>query len=92
MARRNMLNLTFSEAQEYTRQLSENESKNDNDEEIVFSHDECMPPEKEILSRMKIPYLIFLYNVVAEKPLLGRKTMCTQRKRLSDSNPDEMNS
>ncbi|GFR33594.1 hypothetical protein TNCT_130241 [Trichonephila clavata] len=73
MARRNMLNLTFSEAVEYIRQLSGNESKNDNDEEIVFSHDEYGPPEKEIFSRMKIPYLIFLYNVIAEKPLLGRK-------------------
>ncbi|GFW28502.1 retrovirus-related Pol polyprotein from transposon opus [Trichonephila clavipes] len=74
MAGRNMRKLTVSEALEYMRQLSENESENDNDEEIVFSDDEYLPPDEENISLNEdtVPK-IFLYNVLAEKPLLGRK-------------------
>ncbi|GFW41434.1 hypothetical protein TNCV_465251 [Trichonephila clavipes] len=46
MAGRNMHELTVTEALEYIRQLSGNESENDN-EEIVFSDDEYVPPDKE---------------------------------------------
>ncbi|GFX59399.1 hypothetical protein TNCV_4793351 [Trichonephila clavipes] len=46
MAGRNMRKLTVSEALEYMRQLSENESENDNDEEIVFRDDENVPPDE----------------------------------------------
>jgi len=47
---------------------------------------------KKIFPRTKISYLIFLYNVLAEKPFLGRKKQCVNKKKLSDSNPDEMTS
>ncbi|GFX89802.1 hypothetical protein TNCV_2246021 [Trichonephila clavipes] len=40
----------FNEALEYMQQLSENESENDNDEEIVFSDDEYVPPDEENIS------------------------------------------
>ncbi|GFT51744.1 hypothetical protein TNCV_4440441 [Trichonephila clavipes] len=42
MAGRNMRKLTVSEALEYMRQLSKNESENDNGEEIVFSDDKYL--------------------------------------------------
>ncbi|PRD32253.1 UNVERIFIED_CONTAM: hypothetical protein NCL1_21062 [Trichonephila clavipes] len=50
MAGRNMRKLTVSEALDYMRQLSENESENDNDEKIVFSDDEYLPPNEENIS------------------------------------------
>ncbi|GFQ96763.1 hypothetical protein TNCT_238021 [Trichonephila clavata] len=74
MAGRNMHKLTVSEVLEYMQKLSENESKNDNDEEIVFSDEEYVPPDEENISSYEDTiYLIFMYNVLAEKPLLGRK-------------------
>ncbi|GFX61712.1 hypothetical protein TNCV_2591551 [Trichonephila clavipes] len=43
----NMRKLTVSEAFEYMQQLSEKESENDDDEEIVFSEDEYVPSDEE---------------------------------------------
>ncbi|GFX11098.1 hypothetical protein TNCV_4503131 [Trichonephila clavipes] len=53
MAGRNMRKLTVSDALEYMRQISEIESKNDNGEEVVFSDDEYVPPDKENISSDK---------------------------------------
>ncbi|GFY20129.1 uncharacterized protein TNCV_2148221 [Trichonephila clavipes] len=73
MAGRNMRKLTVSEALDYMRQLSENESENDNDEKIVFSDDEYLPPNEENISSDEDTVSHFVFNVLAEKPLLGRK-------------------
>ncbi|GFX20164.1 hypothetical protein TNCV_1437241 [Trichonephila clavipes] len=50
IAGRNMHKLTVSEVLEHMRQLPENESEKDNDEEIVFSDDEYVPPDEENIS------------------------------------------
>ncbi|GFU72842.1 hypothetical protein TNCV_2783071 [Trichonephila clavipes] len=47
MAGRDMRELTVSEALEYIRQKPENESEKDNDKEIIFIDDECVPPDEE---------------------------------------------
>ncbi|GFV15144.1 hypothetical protein TNCV_4327911 [Trichonephila clavipes] len=70
MAGRNIRKLTVSKALEYMRQLSEN----NNDEEIIFSDDEYVPPDEEIISSGEDTAPNFpVYNVLVEKPLLGRK-------------------
>ncbi|GFW34598.1 hypothetical protein TNCV_952261 [Trichonephila clavipes] len=47
MAGRSMRKLTVIEALKYMRQLSENESENDNDDEIVYSDDEYVPSDEK---------------------------------------------
>ncbi|GFR26698.1 hypothetical protein TNCT_698361 [Trichonephila clavata] len=74
MAGRNICKLTVSEALEYLRQLSGNESENDNHEDIIFIDVEYGPPDKRnVSSDEDTVSLIFLYNVLEEKPPLGRE-------------------
>ncbi|GFT69699.1 hypothetical protein TNCV_1299001 [Trichonephila clavipes] len=49
---------------------------------------------EKLFQSCQIPYLMFLYNdQPTDKPLLERQKQCINiRKKLSDSNPDEMNS
>ena len=90
MAGRNMRNLTISEALEYMRHLSENESKNKNDEEIVSSDDEYMPPDEENISSDEDTVSNFPVQCTSRKTFSGKKKQfVNKRKKLSDSNPDE---
>ncbi|GFX00758.1 hypothetical protein TNCV_4577251 [Trichonephila clavipes] len=47
---------------------------------------------KKTFPRMKIAYLISLYNVLADTHFWEEKQCVNKRKKLSDSNPDETNS
>ncbi|GFW29243.1 hypothetical protein TNCV_741851 [Trichonephila clavipes] len=75
MTGRNIRKLAVSEALEYMRHLSENQSKNGNDVENVSNNDEYVPPDEENISSDE-PYLFFRYNVLAEEPLQEKKTKC----------------
>ncbi|GFX42389.1 hypothetical protein TNCV_1519531 [Trichonephila clavipes] len=93
MSGRNMRKLIVSEALKYMRQLSENESENDNDEEIVSSDDECVPPDEENISSDEDTVSNFPVQCISRKITLGKKKQCVnKRKKLSDSNLGEMNS
>ncbi|GFW58816.1 hypothetical protein TNCV_4046551 [Trichonephila clavipes] len=93
VAGRNMRKLTVSEALEYMQQFFENESENDNDEEIVFSDDEYVPPDEENIFSNEDTVSNFPVQCTITKTTSKKKKQCiNKRKILSDSNPDEMNS
>ncbi|GFU00334.1 hypothetical protein TNCV_4258781 [Trichonephila clavipes] len=73
MAGRNMHESTVSEALEYIRQLSENESENDNDEEIVFSDDEYVPPDEENIPSDEDNVSYFPVQCTGRKTTSGKK-------------------
>ncbi|GFW00912.1 uncharacterized protein TNCV_1761501 [Trichonephila clavipes] len=76
MAGRNMHKLTFSEALEHMRQLSEIESENDNDEEIIFSDDEYGPPDKENISSDEDTVSNFPAQCTIRGTTSGKKKHC----------------
>ncbi|GFX61980.1 hypothetical protein TNCV_276281 [Trichonephila clavipes] len=93
MVGRNMRKLTVSEALEYMRQLSENESENNGEEEYVFSDDEYVPPNEENISSNKDTVFNIPIQCTSRKSTSEKKKQCVhKRKKLSYSNPDEMNS
>ncbi|GFV22629.1 uncharacterized protein TNCV_2078191 [Trichonephila clavipes] len=84
---------TVSEALEYIRQFSENEFESDNDEEIVFSDAEYKPPDEKNISSDENRVSNYLVQCNSRKTTPMKKKQCVnKRKKLSDSNPDEMNS
>ncbi|GFV84837.1 hypothetical protein TNCV_4298191 [Trichonephila clavipes] len=90
MAGRNMHKLTVIESLEYMRQLSENGSKNDTDEEIVLSDDEYVPPDEENVSSDEDIVSHIPVQCNSKKTTTGKKKQCVnKRKKLSDSNPHE---
>ncbi|GFY35849.1 hypothetical protein TNCV_4842251 [Trichonephila clavipes] len=87
-----MRKLTVSEALQYRQQLSENESENGNDEEIVFSNDEYVPPDEENISSDEDTVSKFPVRCTSRKNTSGKKEQCVnKRKKLSVTNPDEIN-
>ncbi|GFV93127.1 hypothetical protein TNCV_2552181 [Trichonephila clavipes] len=71
VAGRNVFKLIVSEALEYMRQLSENESVNGNDEEIALSNDAYASPDEENISSDGV--FNFPVQCTSRKPLEGRK-------------------
>ncbi|GFS61251.1 hypothetical protein TNCV_3104901 [Trichonephila clavipes] len=59
------------------RQLWENESKNDNDEKIVFSDDEYVPPDEENISSDKDTVQCTSRKTIYE-PMLRHIKNCTE--------------
>ncbi|GFW02175.1 uncharacterized protein TNCV_4144411 [Trichonephila clavipes] len=90
-AGRNISKLTVSEILEYMRQLSENESENENDEEIVFSDDVYVPLDEKNISSDEDTLSNFPVQCTSRKTTSEKKKQCVnKRKKLSDSNLDEM--
>ncbi|GFT61787.1 hypothetical protein TNCV_3862211 [Trichonephila clavipes] len=84
----NMRQLSVSEALEHMQQLSENESENKNDEEIVFRDDEYVPPDEENISSEEDTVFNFRVQCINRKTSGKKKLSVNKRKKLSDSNPD----
>ncbi|GFW87563.1 hypothetical protein TNCV_4485281 [Trichonephila clavipes] len=73
LAGRNVHKLTVSEALEYMRQLSENESEKDNDEEITFSDGEYVSSDEENISSGEVTVSNFPVQCTSKKSTSGKK-------------------